>query len=617
MNQFPKPKSQHNLNPLAQAANLLRAQRFEDCIALCRQLLRAPSAPAECLHLLALAQQRSGQPGAAEKSFTQLLARESRNPEYLLSYGRFLREQGRFGQAERRLRKACKLAPGEPRMLHALGLLLFHTERPQEAARWAQRISEIAPDFAPGWELLAAAGQKSGDLESAVLACRQGLARSPNDARLHYSLAQLLRQRCDFEAAAEAYARARTCGMEQPELYRNHVDALVDAGQVEGALEVARRGVQRFPQHPLLQRIAARLHAEAGALGDPLEDLRAALRQAPENPALWQTLVELQRRLGRDEEASAVLDEVRARGIPQTPGLGILLAEASARRGEAEAASREFEALLGRFPGDPGPPIHFAMHLLRHEQPDRAAALCDAVLEREPFNQLALAYLSTALQLCGEPRAQWLCDYERMVLPVQVPAPADFAGTDAFFTALRDVLEEQHHTRAHPLEQSVRGGTQTNGFLFRLPHPLLQVLERQIREAVASVLPRFVDDHTHPFWSRRREVRDAEALRFAGAWSVRLRGQGFHTNHIHPEGWISSALYIALPDEVREGSGTDGHIQFGEPLTELGLSLPPQRTVRPEVGTLVLFPSYMWHGTVPFDSEQPRITVAFDLLPSH
>jgi uncharacterized protein (TIGR02466 family) len=505
--------------------------------------VRAPSAPAECLHLLALAQQRSGQSGAAEKSFTQLLARESRNPEYLLSYGRFLREQGRFGQAERRLRKACKLAPGEPRMLHALGLLLFHTERPQEAARWAQRISEIAPDFAPGWELLAAAAQKSGDLESAVLACRQGLARSPNAARLHYSLAQLLRQRCDFEAAAEAYARARTCGMEQPELYRNHADTLVDAGQVEGALEVARRGAQRFPQHPLLQRIAASLHAEA--------------------------------------------------------------------------ASREFEALLGRFPGDPGPPIHFAMHLLRHEQPDRAAALCDAVLEREPFNQLALAYLSTALQRCGEPRAQWLCDYERMVLPVQVPAPADFAGTDAFFTALRDVLEEQHHTRAHPLEQSVRDGTQTNGFLFRLPHPLLQVLERQIREAVASVLHRFVDDHTHPFWSRRREVRDAEALRFAGAWSVRLRGQGFHTNHIHPEGWISSALYIALPDEVREGSGTEGHIQFGEPLTELGLSLPPQRTVRPEVGTLVLFPSYMWHGTVPFDSEQPRITVAFDLLPSH
>ena len=30
---------------------------------------------------------------------------------------------------------------------------------------------------------------------------------------------------------------------------------------------------------------------------------------------------------------------------------------------------------------------------------------------------------------------------------------------------------------------------------------------------------------------------------------------------------------------------------------------------------LVLFPSYFWHGTVPFVSDQPRLTVAFDAVP--
>jgi hypothetical protein len=29
----------------------------------------------------------------------------------------------------------------------------------------------------------------------------------------------------------------------------------------------------------------------------------------------------------------------------------------------------------------------------------------------------------------------------------------------------------------------------------------------------------------------------------------------------------------------------------------------------------VLFPSYMWHGTVPFDGQAPRLTIAFDLQP--
>jgi hypothetical protein len=37
--------------------------------------------------------------------------------------------------------------------------------------------------------------------------------------------------------------------------------------------------------------------------------------------------------------------------------------------------------------------------------------------------------------------------------------------------------------------------------------------------------------------------------------------------------------------------------------------------VKPAVGKLVLFPSYFWHGTVPFQSQNMRLTVAFDVTP--
>jgi len=44
-------------------------------------------------------------------------------------------------------------------------------------------------------------------------------------------------------------------------------------------------------------------------------------------------------------------------------------------------------------------------------------------------------------------------------------------------------------------------------------------------------------------------------------------------------------------------------------------SLDAELSVHPELGQLVLFPSYFWHGTLPFHSEQPRLTVAFDVVP--
>jgi hypothetical protein len=92
---------------------------------------------------------------------------------------------------------------------------------------------------------------------------------------------------------------------------------------------------------------------------------------------------------------------------------------------------------------------------------------------------------------------------------------------------------------------------------------------------------------------------------------VRLTGEGFHVNHVHPAGWISSAFYVALPEASMGGVTHSGWLSLGE-ATELGLDLPPVRMVEPKPGRLVLFPSTMWHGTRSFAAGE-RLTVAFDV----
>jgi len=101
-----------------------------------------------------------------------------------------------------------------------------------------------------------------------------------------------------------------------------------------------------------------------------------------------------------------------------------------------------------------------------------------------------------------------------------------------------------------------------------------------------------------------------------GSWSVKLRSFGHHVNHFHQDGWMSSAFYVSLPASVNQGTEEDaGCIQFGQPAVELGLDLSPRRIVRPKAGYLALFPSYMWHGTLPFSDAEPRTTIAFDMQP--
>ena len=97
-----------------------------------------------------------------------------------------------------------------------------------------------------------------------------------------------------------------------------------------------------------------------------------------------------------------------------------------------------------------------------------------------------------------------------------------------------------------------------------------------------------------------------------GSWSVRLLGEqhGHNVPHNHPAGWLSTAFYIALPQDL--GTAPAGHIAFGSPPEELGLSLEFYKTIAPQVGQSAVFPSYLWHRTMPF-AKGERLALALDV----
>ncbi len=115
--------------------------------------------------------------------------------------------------------------------------------------------------------------------------------------------------------------------------------------------------------------------------------------------------------------------------------------------------------------------------------------------------------------------------------------------------------------------------------------------------------------HTPIFGAHRSRNRSLEAAQSRTMAVQRqlvgapARRTGHHTHHVHPRGWISSACYIALPECVSDGRTDQGTLSFGQPGVATAPALPAEFSVRPQAGMLVLFPSYFWHGTVPFASD--------------
>ena len=599
---------------LQRAADLIQAGNVSDGADVCRQLLASQPGHPDALHLLAMAT-RSSDPQGAELLFRESLARAPQQPSVRVNFANFLRASNRMAEAESLLRATTEMTPEFVPGWYNLGILLRLAGRLEEAERCASRTNALSPAYAAGWELRAAVEQQRGDLAAAIAACRSGLRHAPAAARLHYSLGQLLREDCRFAEAAQAYEAALACGFETPELYRNRGEAHLEAGDSETlspcstpASHAIRTVLCCTGCGPVCTGSSEHRRSACTAV--------AAARGNPRDATLWHTLVSLLRRLDRVGEADAALDEAKGSGCPLTADLVVMEALRCARNGDVPKATRLFEGLVAAHTSHTGYRLAFVEHLLSVGDPARAEQVCAEVLAADPFEQLAWAYRGTAWQLLGDARVAWLLDYERMVIPVAVEPPAGYASRDAFFSDVTALLETLHRTRARPIDQTVRGGTQTSGYLFRLKQPILLLLEQQIRAAVRSALATAPNDASHPFWGRRPSRPYGDEFRFAGCWSVRLTSQGFHTNHVHRSGWISSALYVALPDEMRQAADHAGHIQFGVPPVETGVVLPPQRTIEPRIGELLLFPSYMWHGTVPFTATRPRVTVAFDLVPN-
>ena len=593
----------------------LMAGRFQDGVRLCRQVLSyAPNEP-NALYMMGVAAAQLGDANGTRAAFDAALKVTPNRVDLLLNYGNFLRETGALERALQLLLRASELAPKTAGVWQSLSSTQFRLERFDEALESAQKLVSLAPTDAAAWELAAGAAQRAGNRDRAVQLISSGLEKLPESAKLHYARGQLSREQGDFTAANVAYERAQQLGFTSADLFRNNAEALLEVGRPLDAAAFARAGLAHYPTDIALHQAATRLHVESKAPGDPVGELIKAARIQKTNAALWETAIGFLKYLDRPDDEQQLLREALASGSPKTPRLLSLEAIAQADAGNRDQMMRTYEGLLARFPDDASVKFDFAIQLLKASAPERANQLFDDVLKVSPLDQMALGFKSTALRLMGDNRLNDLVDHDAMVFKVDVPAPEGYASRDEYFAEVASVLESLHHTHAHPIDQSVRGGTQTNGFLFRIAHPVVKQLEQQIRLAVSDALHGFPIDGTHPFWRRNVAGTQAADIVFSGAWSVRLSGQGFHTNHMHPKGWISSALYIAVPDEVSGATDDAGYIQFGAPEEKLGLDLPPIRTIKPEVGSLVLFPSYMWHGTIPFSSEQPRITVAFDIVP--
>ena len=442
------------------------------------------------------------------------------------------------------------------------------------ALRLEQRLVEAAEVFA--------AARAAGLDDPAVL---QGLAQTRYELGL---------------PAARLFAEAEQANPENLEILRNRAGALASDGDLGTATELLLDTLRTNQGWLDGHKALATLRWTSGDQQGFAASFASAARAEPGNAALWLAWFGALAQIQNWEQARAIIAEAEGH-------LGTTPAILSARlfiacEGDDPALA---EALLAKTAHITGDTINLCRirHALRRTRFEAAGDLIQPLLEG-PSAGLFWPYASLVWRLLGDARAQWL---DRPETTIQSRA----VGLNAAEMAeLGEVLRALHTMELPYAEQTVRGGTQTDRSIMLRHEPILQRARAAWLEAIrANIAELPGPEDGHPFL-----LQACSQLLLGGSWSVRLRAAGHNVPHTHPMGWMSSSLYVAIPDEAARGPAPAGHITFGTPPPELGLDLAPYCSIAPEPGLVVTFPSMMWHAVEPFAAGE-RLMIALDIRP--
>lgn len=593
---------------------LLQAGRNAEALPAARSLATRAPGWAQARHALALALAASGHPDDAVHEFETALQLAPDDPSILRNYGVLLRRAGDAEGAIRCMERLVQAAPGEAAAWRDLGETALRAGQARQAEQALERAVAIDGCHPLAWHLLGNACRRTGNLERAEHAFHKCVELAPTQWTAWLNLGAVLRLTGRPGDAVALYELLESHGYQGPELLDAWAGALLDTGDPEGAIQRAQELTARYPDFTEGHLTLAHLlweFAEPGRESLAEEAFRRAVRAQPRNATLRAGFVRWLMASRRWDEA---VREARAlRAEIDAPPIMALEADALEGAGSVRESSGLYRALHAGWGRRNVPFLNaYARHLLRSGEAGHAERVAADALDEDGYSQEAWAYRGTAWRLLGDPREHWLYDYEQLIGVIDAGFAAAPEGGEDGQVLFRQTLERLHRARREPRQQSVRGGTQTAGRLLQRPDPVLAGMRAHLVAAVESWIASLPRDERHPFLSR-----NSGRVSLGGSWSVRLLSSGAHADHIHPEGWISSAFYVSLPPTVRDASpgSTAGHIRFGQTPADLALDLPAKRVITPKEGRLVLFPSYVWHGTEPFTDDHARLTVAFDMAP--
>lgn len=529
----------------------------------------ADSPPTAALQTLIACYQRGDWTGVIAGG-GQLLKRYPQAVMVLNLVGAAEAAMNQFDAAATHLREAVRLAPDSPETQSNLGNLLLRMGQPAEALPCFLAAIALRPQMPELHFNAGIAFAATGQAEDAVRAYRQAITLRPGFAPALARLAALLQAQGELDAAIDLYRQALAAAPDA-QTWFNLATAQRNAGLMHDSIASYRQAIALQPGYAAAHSNLGEALRDAGEIDAAIASYRQALALDPQLPQAHYSLGILLYDLGAHDPSklTAAIPHFQASQLDDWHDRVLYCLY---KTGQLQAFREQLDARMASGPHTaPLLATLSAHHAANHGLPDHYRFCPD------PLGHVYHGHIS-ALDAADGLRAALLRDIEQ----------AEIAQRDQ---------GRLHH------------GVQSSGNLFRRPEESFRQLAELVREHLRHYRQRFAGSDCALFTHFPNE------LDISSSWYVKMQRGGHLDSHIHETGWVSGVLYLKLPTQAAEADA--GKLEFSTNGDNYPLQHHewPRKVMDVQVGDIVLFPSSLFHRTIPFDSAEERVCIAFDLKP--
>jgi tetratricopeptide (TPR) repeat protein len=568
---------------LQRAITAHNAGNLEEAERLYRTILRTLPTHPHANHNLGLIALSVNNTVAALPLFKKALEENPRIEQFWLSYVDALTKESQFKNARRVIKKAKKMgfsaekfrAVGQQLISSTGGttppqseldslLQFYQTGRSDDAEKLAISLTQKFPKHAFSWKILGALfGQTDRQAES-LNANQKAVALSLQDAEAHNNLGVSLQKQGRLEEAEASFRQAIVLKPDYAGAHRKLGGTLHELSNLDEAESSYRRAIECKPDYHEAHSELGNTLQEQGRLVEAEATYRQAIALNPDFSEARHNLGVL---LFEDKQYDVAAEQFALSNIQQS----------------------KWHAVKCSY--------HQSEEVIFYDQ-------LDFLIAQGEINAVIGSLSCCSEVKFGVKKSNPFCtDPLRYVVTTDLNKR--YAFEDVFIETARDLLTDE--SLSYRSQGHLTNGTQTAGNIFALEKVSGTEIENIIHAEVERYRGQFKDSDEGftKSWPTSYSIR---------GWLVCMQSGGQLAAHIHDTGWITGSIYINVPPKSEPNSG-NLVLRLSDQENALDLASNQERIIDVVTGSLCLFPSSLHHHTIPFEEEENRIVLAFDVIP--